>query len=104
MALWKNPATLTARQQTELAWIQKLNAPIYRAYLLKEQLRQIYQLPAADGIEISHSWLKWARRCRLEPFVKLAKTITDQRARVETRANQRSRRMPGSSKSTPRSA
>ena len=25
------------------------------------------------------AWLKWARRCRLAPFVKLAKTITKQR-------------------------
>ena len=41
-ALWKNPENLTDRQQAKLAWIQKLNAPIYRAYLLKEQLRQIY--------------------------------------------------------------
>ena len=82
-ALWKNPENLTDRQQAKLAWIQKLNAPIYRAYLLKEQLRQIYQLPAADGIKLLDSWLKWARRCRLEPFVKLAKTITEQRSRVE---------------------
>jgi len=82
-ALWKNPENLTDRQQAKLAWIQKLNAPIYRAYLLKEQLRQIYQLPAADAITLLDSWLKWARRCRLEPFVKLAKTITEQRSRVE---------------------
>lgn len=27
--------------------------------------------------------MKWARRCRLEPFVKLAKTIAEQRSRVE---------------------
>ncbi len=28
------------------------------------------------------SWIKWARRCRLRPFVKLARTITDQRAGI----------------------
>jgi transposase len=82
-ALWKNPENLTDRQQTKLAFIQKLNAPIYRAYLLKEQLRQIYHLPTADAITLLDSWLKWARRSRLEPFVKLAKTITEQRSRVE---------------------
>ena len=27
-------------------------------------------------------WLKWARRCRLEPFVKLARTITYQHAGI----------------------
>ena len=41
-ALWKKPEKLTERQQAKLAFIQQLNAPIYRAYLLKEQLRQIY--------------------------------------------------------------
>lgn len=30
-ALWKKPEKLTDRQQAKLAWIQKLNAPIYRA-------------------------------------------------------------------------
>ena len=29
------------------------------------------------------AWLKWAWRCRLEPFVKLARTIRDRRAGIE---------------------
>ena len=82
-ALWKNPERLTERQQQKLAWIAKLNAPIYRAYLLKEQLRQIYHVPYEHALALLDSWLEWARRCRLEPFVKLAKTITEQRKRVE---------------------
>jgi len=28
------------------------------------------------------AWLGWARRCRLEPFVKLARAITEQRAEI----------------------
>ena len=44
-ALWKNPENLTGRQQTKLAAIQQLNRRLYRAYLLKEQLRQIYRCP-----------------------------------------------------------
>ncbi len=35
-ALWKNPEDLTSRQKTSLAWIAVVNAPLYRAYLLKE--------------------------------------------------------------------
>jgi transposase len=81
-ALWKNPENLTERQQHKLAWIEQLNQPLFRAYLLKEQLRQIYRLPAKDAILLLDGWLKWARRCRLRPFVKLAKTITDQRAGI----------------------
>ena len=45
-AVWKNPEHLTDRQRSKLAWIEKLNTPLFRAYLLKEQLRQIYRLPA----------------------------------------------------------
>jgi transposase len=83
-ALWKRPEKLTDRQQAKLAWIQTLNAPIYRAYLLKEQLRQIYHAPTiTDALALLEAWLKWARRCRLEPFVKLARRITEQRSRVE---------------------
>jgi transposase len=83
-ALWKRPENLTDRQQAKLAVIQKLNAPIYRAYLLKEQLRQIYHAASTDdALKLLDGWLKWARRCRLEPFVKLARRITEQRSRVE---------------------
>jgi len=39
-ALWKNPENLTSRQQTKLAWVAKVNHQLYRAYLLKEQLRE----------------------------------------------------------------
>lgn len=78
-AVWKNPENLTERQQTKLASIQQTNARLYRAYLLKEQLRQIYQLPAQAAERLLDRWLVWARRCRLPSFVKLARTITEQR-------------------------
>jgi transposase len=81
-ALWKNPENLTERQALKLAAIQKTNAPLYRAYLLKEQLRQIYRLPAKAATRLLDAWIKWARRCRLTPFVKLARTITEQRAGI----------------------
>ena len=81
-ALWKNPENLTTRQQAKLSSIQKTNARLYRAYLLKEQLRQIYRLPADAAIGLLDEWIAWARRCRLAPFVKLAKTITAQHAGV----------------------
>ncbi len=82
-ALWKNPENLTARQQLKLASIAEINKRLYRAYLLKEQLRQIYRVDADEAIAILEAWLKWARRCRLPPFVKLARTIRDQRAGIE---------------------
>jgi transposase len=81
-ALWKNPENLTAGQQLKLSRVQKTNHKLYRAYLLKEQLRQIYRLPADTAIRLLEGWLTWARRSRLAPFVKLARTITDQRAAI----------------------
>jgi transposase len=82
-ALWKNPQNLTPRQQLKLAQIQKINQRLYRAYLLKEQLRQIYRVDPDEAIGVLDAWLKWARRCRLAPFIKLARTIRDQRAGIE---------------------
>ena len=78
-AVWKNPENLTDRQAAKLATIQQTNARLYRAYLLKEQLRQIYQLPAEHAERLLDRWVAWARRCRLPSFVKLARTITEQR-------------------------
>ena len=78
-AVWKNPENLTDRQAAKLATIQRTNTQLYRAYLLKEQLRQIYQLPAAAAGRLLDGWLAWARRCRLPSFIKLARTITEQR-------------------------
>jgi transposase len=75
-ALLKSPPNLTAGQRTTLAGIAKANGGLYRAYLLKEQLRAIFQaVELADARALLGGWIAWAQRCRLEPFVKLAKTI-----------------------------
>ncbi len=78
-ALWKNPENLTARQRSKLAGVERLNRPLYRAYLMKEQLRQIYCLGPRAAVRLLDEWISWARRCRLKPFVTLARTIVDQR-------------------------
>jgi len=82
-ALWKNPEDLTERQGAKLAAVAETNKRLYRAYLVKEQLRQVFALKGADGIALLDGWLKWARRCRLPAFVKLAKSITEHRVGIE---------------------
>jgi transposase len=82
-ALWKNPEHLTGRQRLKLAAIKQTNEPLYRAYLLKEQLRALYRVPTEHAPALLDAWLAWARRSRLEPFVRLARTLTDQRAGIE---------------------
>ena len=75
-ALLKNPPNLTGNQRATLAGIAKANGGLYRAYLLKEQLRAIFQVvELTDARALLGGWIAWARRCRLEPFVKLAQTI-----------------------------
>ncbi len=74
-ALWKNPENLTARQKRKLSLIAKTNGPLYRAYLLKEQLRLLLKQPVAEGMALLKAWLAWAQRSRLDPFVRLARNL-----------------------------
>lgn len=83
-ALWKNPEDLTARQRETLGWIPKVNAPLYRAYLLKEALRLVFHEPVvATARKRLRHWLAWACRSRLPSFVKLAKSIREYLPKIE---------------------
>ena len=82
-ALWKNPEDLTERQEAKLSWIQKTNAPLFRAYLLKEQLRQVFALRGIAGQRLLDEWIAWASRSKLAPFVKVARSIRDNRAGID---------------------
>jgi transposase len=82
-ALWKNPEDLTANQAAKLAWIAKANARLYRAYLIKEQLRAVFQLKDVRGVAMLDQWLAWACRCRIGPFVELAAMIRRHRVAIE---------------------
>ena len=83
-ALWKNPEDLTRRQTAKLADIARINKPLYRAYLLKEQLREVFRLPFRAAVALLDHWLAWARRSRLPPFVRLARSIRDHHATIAT--------------------
>ncbi len=76
-ALLKNPWNLTPKQGAKLASIQKDNTRLYRAYLLKEALADIYrELPyPRQARRRLREWLAWACRSRFAPFVWLARTI-----------------------------
>lgn len=56
--------------------MQQLNAPLYRAYQLKEQLRALYHLDDPTDAEAHlDAWLAWASRSKQAPFVRLARTL-----------------------------
>lgn len=86
LALWKNPENLTDRQQAKLSSIQKTNARLYRAYLLKEQLRQIYRLPADAATRLLDEWIVWARRLS-PPIVRQARPHDHRPARGDRRGD-----------------
>lgn len=48
---------LTARQQAKLAMIRATNKPLYRAYLLKEQLRAVFGAGGAERFALLDAWL-----------------------------------------------
>lgn len=74
-ALWKNPEDLTARQTAKLAFIAKVNSPLYRAYLMKEQLRQAIRVKGVISLTMLEDWLSWAQRSRIPAFVALGRRI-----------------------------
>ena len=74
-ALWRNPEDLTPRQRQKLAWVAKVNGPLYRAYLLKEQLRIAIGKKGVLALTMLDEWLIWAARCRIPAFVELGRKI-----------------------------
>ena len=82
-ALWKNPEHLSSDQRFRLAIVAKINHPLYKAYLLKEQLRLVFRLPTRKALSLLDSWLAWASRSRLGPFVDAARTIRAHRGAIE---------------------
>jgi transposase len=83
-ALQKNPENLSGPQQQCLASIQRTNRPLYRAYLLKEQLREIFRTGGHAAWALLDQWIKWASRSRLAPFVKVARSILEYRVSIES--------------------
>jgi len=74
--LLKAPENLDGVEKLKLALLGKANRPLYRAYLLKEALRDVYAAPTAAGARRRlRAWLAWASRSRLPAFVKLARTL-----------------------------
>lgn len=82
-SLLKSPEKQTVGQLALLSEVQQANKPMFRAFLLKEELRLLYQLDdprlAPDHLD---AWLAWASRSHLDAFIKLARTIRRHRAGI----------------------
>jgi transposase len=79
-SLLKAPERQTIGQLATLWEVQNHNRQLYRAFLLREELRLLYHLsdPALAPAHLD-AWLAWASRSRLRPFVRLARTLREHR-------------------------
>ena len=77
----RNPSSWSSGQTNAMHWLQHSNLKSARAWRLKMALREVYasarehnsQHQASENLK---GWLSWARRSRLEPFKKLAASLT----------------------------
>ncbi len=75
-ALRKKPENLTGNQRTALAVIAADNKPLYKGYLIKEQLREAFKVKGSEGKALLTGLIAWGARCRIPEFARLAKTLT----------------------------
>src|SRR4029450_7520475 len=73
-ALWKNPEHLTGRQRGKLARVAALNQHLYKAYLLKEELRLVFKLKGARAGALVDGWVGSGQP---------APSVTDHRAGIQ---------------------
>jgi transposase len=81
--LWKAGERLDERGRRRLEWIAQVNADLYRAYLLKEQLRLVFQLRGPEALAELAVWIEEAEHSGITAFVDLAATIARNRAGIE---------------------
>ena len=83
--LWgmrKNPSGWTMAQTNAMYWLQRSVLKSARAWRRRMALREVYARARAHNCvgQAAHelsAWTRWARRCRLEPFQKLAATMNE---------------------------
>lgn len=74
-ALLKAPRNRTWKEDVHLADVAQLNKRVYRAYLLKEELRALYACGVDEAPTHLLAWIAWALRSRLKPFIRVARTL-----------------------------
>jgi transposase len=82
-ALRKDYRKLTPGQRGTLAQIAVTNRPVYKGYLIKEQVRQAFQVKGSDGKMLMRGVTAWAHRCRIPEFTSLAKTLSRYKQSIE---------------------
>lgn len=81
--LLRNWENLERSQRGQLRALEAANRRIHRAWRLKEELRDVFAKGLVAVRRALDRWLAYASRSRLEPFVKLARTIRYFRPEIE---------------------
>lgn len=81
--LRRNWVNLTMGQREVIWALESANRRTFRAFQLKEELRDIFALPLLAARRALDDWLAYASRSKLAPFVKLARTIRAYRPSIE---------------------
>jgi transposase len=82
-ALLKDPAALTDQQQATLDRLRRTRHVLFRAWALKEELRDLYRLPEGRRADAHlDAWLARTCRCRIPAMVALSKTIRAHRQQI----------------------
>ena len=81
--LMRNWENLSSKQKGTIRDLERANKRSFRAWQLKEELRDIMSMPLMAARRALDGWLAYASRSRLDPFVKLARTIRHYRSSIE---------------------
>jgi transposase len=77
--MWlKNTENLSQKQKGEVESLSKLSLKTYRAYRIKEALRQLWSFHNYQDAELYlKKWYFWATHSRLDPIIAFAKTVKE---------------------------
>lgn len=72
----QNPENLTEHQKNMLEAVARSDKRLYRGYLLKEGLRDLYRAKDVEQAKaLLGGWLSWACRSRIPEFVELSRKV-----------------------------
>lgn len=74
-ALLKNPENLTRNQRRQLDAVEREHQPLFKAYLLKEQLREVFRTRDWQAPFMLNAWLERADESAIKPLKKVAAAI-----------------------------
>ena len=82
-ALLKDPTNWTDSQRQTITQLRRARHVLFRAWVLKEELRDLYRLPVGRRPDAHlDAWLARASRCRIQAMLDLSRTIRRHRDQI----------------------